>query len=110
METDIGIVPCFWGDIRMRDHDDSNGIWAETGRIMRRKVSDEALQLPDSTGHLGVTTNLSRFLQKLELCTGENQEILHDHLKQSKLKVKGFGVYPYSKEVVTVVVSSLRGH
>ena len=26
--TDAGIVPCFWGDIRMRDHDDSNGIWA----------------------------------------------------------------------------------
>ncbi len=24
--NDVGIVPCFWGDIRMRDHDDSNGI------------------------------------------------------------------------------------
>jgi len=24
--TDVGIIPCFWGDIRMRDHDDNNGI------------------------------------------------------------------------------------
>jgi hypothetical protein len=56
----------------MRDHDDNNGIWAETVRIMKSKVSDEALQLPDSTGHQGAATNLSRFLQKLELCTGEN--------------------------------------
>jgi hypothetical protein len=64
---------------------------------MKSKVSDEALQLPDSDGHPGATTNLSRFLQKLELCTGENPEILHDHLKQSKLKVKGFGVHPNSR-------------
>jgi hypothetical protein len=84
--TDVGIVPCFWGDIRMREHDGGNGIWTETTRIMRSKVSDEALQLPDSTGHYSsVTNNLSRFLQTLELSTGENPEILHDHLKQPKL-------------------------
>jgi hypothetical protein len=77
---------------------------------MRSKVSDEALHLPDSIGHSGVTTNnLSRFLQKLELCTGENPEILHDHFKQPKLKVKGFGVDPNSMEVVMVVVSSFTG-
>ena len=23
---DVGIIPFFWGDIRMRDHDDNNGI------------------------------------------------------------------------------------
>ena len=107
--TDVGIVPCFWGDICMRDHDDSNGIWAEIARIMKSEVSEEALQLPDSTGHPGATTDLSRFLQKLELCTGENPEILHYHLKQSKLKIKGFGVDPISKEVVTVVVSIFTG-
>jgi len=33
---------------------------------MRSKVSDEALQLPESTSRLGVTTNLSRLLQKLK--------------------------------------------
>jgi hypothetical protein len=93
----------------MRDHDDSNGIWAEIARIMKSEVSEEALQLPDSTGHPGATTDLSRFLQKLELCTGENPEILHYHLKQSKLKIKGFGVDPISKEVVTVVVSIFTG-
>ena len=92
----------------MRDHDDINGIWAETIRIVRSRVSDEALKLPNSSSHPNATSNLSRFLQKIELCSGENAEVLHDHLKQSKLKVKGFGVDPNSKEVVTVVVSSLR--
>jgi hypothetical protein len=54
---------------------------------MKSKVSDDAMQLPNSIGHPSVTTNLSRFLKKLQLCTGENAEILHDHLKHSKLKV-----------------------
>jgi hypothetical protein len=76
---------------------------------MRSKIPDEALQLPDLSGRSGVTANLSRFLQKLELCNGENPEYLHDHLKQSKLKVKGFGVDPNSREAVTVVVSSFTG-
>jgi hypothetical protein len=79
--TDVEIIPCFWVDIRMRDHDDNNGIWAETVRIMRSKIQDEALQLPDLSGRSGVTANLSRFLKKLELCNGENPEIPHDHLK-----------------------------
>jgi hypothetical protein len=64
----------------MRDHDDSNGIWAKTIRIMRSKIPDEALQLPDLSGRSGVTANMPRFLQKLELCNGENPETLHDHL------------------------------
>ena len=25
--TDTEIIPCFWDDIRMRDHDDNNGVW-----------------------------------------------------------------------------------
>ena len=45
--TDVEIIPCFWGAIRMRNHDDNNGIWAEIIRIMKSKVSDEALQLPN---------------------------------------------------------------
>jgi hypothetical protein len=76
---------------------------------MRSKILDEALQLPDLSGRSCVTANLSRFLQKLELCNGENPETLHDHLKPSKLKVKGFGVDPNSGEAVTVVVSSFTG-
>jgi len=110
LDTDVEIIPCFWGDIRMqRNHDDIDGIWAEAIRIMRSRVFDEALQLPNSSGHLNSTTNMSRFYQKLELCTGENAEILHDQLKKSKLKVKGFGLDPNSKEVVTGLVSSLTG-
>ena len=85
--TNVGIVPYFGGDIRMRDHDDNNGIWDESIRIMRSKVSDETLQLPSSSNHPNTTSNLTRFLQKLELCSGENAESLHDHSNQSKLKV-----------------------
>ena len=76
---------------------------------MRSRILDEALQLPNSSGNPSATSSVSQLLQKLELCTGENAEILHDHLKQSKLKVQGFGVDPNSKEVVTVVVSSFTG-
>jgi hypothetical protein len=47
-----------------------------------------------------------RFLQKLEHCSGENAEKLHNHLKQSKLKIKGFGIDPNSREAVSVVVPS----
>jgi hypothetical protein len=107
--TDTEIIPCFWGDIRMRDHDDINGIWAKTVRILRSRIPDEAMQLPNSSGNPSATSSVSRFLQKLELCTGEHAETLHDHLKQSKSKVKGFGVDLNSKEVVTVVVSSFTG-
>jgi len=79
--TDVEIIPCFWADIRMRDHDDTNGIWTETIRIMRSRVSDQALQLPDSSGHPNATSNMSRFLQKLDFSSGENAEVLLDHLK-----------------------------
>jgi hypothetical protein len=61
---DVEIIPCFWGDIRMRDHDDSSDIWAKTIRIMKSRVSDEVLQLPYSSSHLNATTNMSRYLQK----------------------------------------------
>ncbi len=47
------------------------------------------------------------FNQKLTPCTGEDAEELHDNLKQSKLKYKGFGIDPNPREAVTVVVSSL---
>ena len=106
---DVGIIPYFWGDIRMRDHDDSNGIWAEIMRMRRSRVSDEALRLPNSSNHPNPTPSLSRFLQKLELRSGKNAEVLRDHLKQLKLKMKGFGVDHNAQEVVTVVVSSFTG-
>ena len=77
---------------------------------MRSKISDVALQLPNSSNHPSATPKRSPFIQKLELCSCEKGEVLHDHLKQSKLKVKGFGVDPNSKaEAVTIVVSSFTG-
>jgi hypothetical protein len=51
-----------------------------------------------------------RFLQKLEHCSGENAEKLHNHSKQFKLKIKGFGIDPNSREAVTIIVSSLTGN
>ena len=44
--TDVGIIPNVWGDIRMRDHADNNGIWPETLRIMRGRGVDKDLQIP----------------------------------------------------------------
>jgi len=49
---------------------------------------------------------MPRFLRKLEHCSGEKAEVLKNHLKQSKLKIKGFVVEPNSREAVIVVVSS----
>jgi hypothetical protein len=65
-------------------------------------------------GPISTTTcplaNMSRFLQKLEYCSGENAYKLHNHLKQSKLKIKGVAFDPNSRVVVTVVVSFLTGY
>jgi hypothetical protein len=52
---DVVIIPYIWDDIRMRDHDDNNGIWAETMKITRSKVSDKALQLSNSSNHPSAT-------------------------------------------------------
>jgi hypothetical protein len=53
---------------------------------------------------------MSQFLQKLEHSCGENAKKLHNHLKQSKLKIKGLGIDSNSREVVTVAMSSFTGH
>ena len=49
-------------------------------------------------------------MQKLEHCSDEFAKILHNHLKHSKLKIKGFGSNLDSREAVAVVVSSFTGH
>ncbi len=94
----------------MRDHLDHNGVWAETIRLFRAKERDRDLKIPDPAFRIvNALPNLSYFLQKLAPCTGEDAEELHDTLKQSKLKVKGFGIDPDCREAVTVVVSSFTG-
>jgi hypothetical protein len=68
------------------------------------------LQIPDPAFRVAnALPNLSHFLHKLAPCTGEDAEELHDILKQSKLKFKGFGIDPNSREAVTVTVSSFTG-
>ena len=49
-------------------------------------------------------------MHKLEHCSVENAKQLHEHLKHSKLNIKGFGIDPNSREAVTVVVFSFTGH
>jgi hypothetical protein len=49
-------------------------------------------------------------MQKLEHYSGEKAENVRNHLKHSKLKMKGFGIDPNFREVITAVVSSFTGH
>jgi hypothetical protein len=73
-------------------------------------VFDPDLQIPDLAFRVAnALPNLSRFLHKLIPCNGEDAEELHDILKHSKLKVKGFGIDPDSRGAITVVVSSFTG-
>jgi hypothetical protein len=71
---------------------------------------DRDLQIKEPMSTTGPLARMSRLLQKLEHCSGENAEKLHNHLKHSKLKIKGFGIDPNSREAITVVVSSFTEH
>jgi len=90
----------------MRVHCDINGIWAEIGRNLRAQIFDCDLHIRGPDSNVGPLTNMSRFLRKLEHCSGENAEVLENHSKQSKSKIKGLEVEPNSRETVIVVVSS----
>ena len=84
---DVGIIPTLMDNVPIRDHEDNNGIWTEAIRIFRSRILDRDLQVYESgSGRTNVSPNMSRFLQKLEHCNGENAQTLHDHRKQSKLK------------------------
>jgi len=110
--VDAGIVPLFENRDPMRDCVDENGIWAATDKILRSRLPASELDmnrhLLKSSGSLE-SANMSRFLQKLEHCTGDDSNMLHDHLKHAKLKIQGFGINPNSKKVVVVLVSSSTG-
>ena len=60
----------------MRDHCESNEIWAETTRILRSHIFDCDLQIkgPGTKINIGPLTNMPRFLQKLEHCSDKNAE------------------------------------
>ncbi len=105
---DTRIVSMLWGDVSMRYYLDNNSVWAETVRLLRAKVFDRDLRISDPAFRVANSLpNLSHFLQKFTPCTGEDAEELHDTLKHSKFNVKGFGIDQNSREVGTVVVSSL---
>ncbi len=53
--------------------------------------------------------NMSRFLQRIEHCNGEDLVKLNNHLKQSRLKIQGFGINPDFNQIVVVLVSSFTG-
>jgi hypothetical protein len=107
---DVGIISTLMDNIPMRGHCDNNVIWGETSRIVRSQICDCDLQIIGPRPNDGPLTNISRFLHKLEHCSGEKAKVLHNHLKQSKLKIEGLGVEPNSREVVIVVVFSFTGH
>ena len=52
----------------------------------------------------GSLANMYRSLQKLEHCSGD------DAGKITKLKIKGFGIDPNGRKIVTVIVSTFTGH
>jgi len=79
-------------------------------KILRSKIFDRNLQIKGLMSTTCPLANMSRFLQKLGHYSIENAEILHNHLKKSKLKIKGFGIDPNSREDVTVIVCSFTCH
>ncbi len=61
---------------------------------------------PDRTKDV---VDMSRFLQEMEHCNGEDSIKLNNHLKQFKMKIKGFWINPDSNQVVVVLVFSFTG-
>jgi hypothetical protein len=108
--ADAIIVPTLMDNIPMRYYGDSNKFWTELVKILRPTIFDLDLQIKGSMYTKGPLANMSRFLQKLEHCSGENAEKIYNRLKHSKLKIKGFRIDPNSHEVVTVIVLSFTGH
>ncbi len=51
-------------------------------------------------------TNMSRLLKKLEHCNSDDSVKLHNHSKQSKLYILGFGINRDSNQAIIVLVSS----
>ena len=101
--ADDDIVPTLMDNIPMRDYNDINKVWTELVKTLRSKIFDRDLHTKGAVFTPGLLATISCFLQKLEHCSGENAEIVHNHVKQSKLKIKGFGIDPNSREDVTLV-------
>jgi hypothetical protein len=109
--ADAGIIPLFHDKHAMRDFNDENGIWAAVLVALKTKMPAKEM---DMNRHLNADgskdmVNMSRFLQKIEHCNGEDSVKLNNHLKQSRLKIQGFGINPDSNQAVVILVSSFTG-
>jgi len=79
--VDAGIVPTLVDNVPMRDYSDSSKVWAELVKILRSKMFDRDLQIKGPMSIAGPLANMSRFLQKLEHCFGENAKNKINQLK-----------------------------
>ena len=107
--ADAGIIPLFHDKNVMRDFSDEKGLWGAIVTVLKAKVPAKDLDMNRHLLQSTETVNMSRFLQKLEHCNGEDSTKLHNHLKQLKSKIQGFGINPDSKQGVVVLVSSFTG-
>ncbi len=101
--ANAGIIPLFHNKNVMRDFIDENGLWAAVLVALKAKVSAKEL---DMNRHLLQSADS---LGQLEHRNGEDATKLHNHLKQSKHKIQGFGINPDSNLVVVVSVSFFIG-
>ena len=63
----------------MRVYGDSNKVCAEFLKIFRYKIFDRNLQIKGPRSTTDPLAIMSRFLQELEHCSGENAEKLRNH-------------------------------
>ena len=92
--ADAGIIPLFHDKNAKRDFSGENGLWVAIVTALKSKVPAKDLDMNRHLKHSSnshKTVNMSRFLQKLEHYNGEDSTKLHSHLKQSRLKIQGFG-------------------
>ena len=106
--ADDGIVPTLMNNIPMRDYSEINRIWREVVNILRSKMFDRDLQIKGPMSTTGPLANMSRFCRNSSTVPARTQNKLYNNLKQSKLKIEGFGIDLNSREVVAVVVSFVR--
>jgi hypothetical protein len=81
ISVDVGIVPTLMDNIDMRDYGDSNKIWTELVKILRSKILDRDLQIKRPVSTTSPLANISRFLQKLEHCSGKKRRNFTQPLK-----------------------------
>ncbi len=93
----------------MRDFIEENGLWVAVATTLESKLPAKE---PDLNRHIlpsmdaNEIVNMYSFLQKLEHCDGNESVKLHNYMKQSKLRIIGFGISPDSNQVVVPRVFS----